>query len=104
MRHVCAALGAAFASQTDFGAVADEIVGRIVDELDYAREARDAAAFAGLYADGEDVAAPDVFPDYCSDRVLTLGRLPARYRSSRSGLEIRQKFRRDGQEHARSRK
>ena len=57
-------------SPTDFGGIADEIVGRIVDELDYEREARDAAAFKLRY--GADVHVPEVFQSYSTARVLTM--------------------------------
>ncbi|KAH8046388.1 hypothetical protein JL722_13716 [Aureococcus anophagefferens] len=57
-------------SPTDFGGIADEIVGRIVDELDYEREARDAAAFKLRY--GGDVHVPEVFQNYSTARVLTM--------------------------------
>ena len=64
-----------FNTETDFAAIADEIVGRIGDELDYAREAKDCEAFARLYKN-QDVCVPRVFQEFCGPRVLTLSYLP----------------------------
>ena len=49
VRSFVAMISQLFSTETDFAAIADEIVGRIGDELDYAREARDCEAFARLY-------------------------------------------------------
>ena len=75
VRSFVAMVSQLFNTETDFAAIADEIVGRIGDELDYAREARDCEAFARLYKN-QDVCVPRVFREFCGPRVLTLSYLP----------------------------
>jgi len=75
VRSFVAMVSQLFSTETDFAAIADEIVGRISDELDYAREARDCEAFARLYKN-QDVCVPRVFQEFCGPRVLTLSYLP----------------------------
>ena len=60
VRWIRAMVSQLFNTETDFAAIADEIVGRIGDELDYAREARDCEAFARLYKN-QGVRVPRVF-------------------------------------------
>ena len=48
VRSFVALISQLFNTETDFAAIADEIVGRIGDELDYAREASDCELFARL--------------------------------------------------------
>jgi hypothetical protein len=75
VRSFVAMVSQLFSTETDFAAIADEIVGRISDELDYAREASDCEAFAALYRN-EDVCVPKVYREFCGPRVLTLSYLP----------------------------
>ena len=75
VRSFVAMVSQLFRTETDFAAIADEIVGRIGDELDYAREASDCELFAHLYKN-EDVCVPRVFRQFCGPRVLTLSYLP----------------------------
>ena len=75
VRSFVAMVSQLFNTETDFAAIADEIVGRIGDELDYAREASDCEAFAALYRN-EDVCVPKVYREFCGPRVLTLSYLP----------------------------
>ena len=75
VRSFVAMVSQLFSTETDFAAIADEIVGRISDELDYAREASDCELFAHLYKN-EDVCVPKVYREFCGPRVLTLSYLP----------------------------
>ena len=75
VRSFVALISQLFSTETDFAAIADEIVGRIGDELDYAREASDCELFSRLYKN-EDVCVPKVYRDFCGPRVLTLSYLP----------------------------
>ena len=75
VRSFVAMVSQLFNTETDFAAIADEIVGRIGDELDYAREASDCEAFARLYKNA-DVCVPKVYREFCGPRVLTLSYLP----------------------------
>ena len=75
VRSFVAMISQLFNTETDFAAIADEIVGRIGDELDYAREASDCELFAHLYKN-EDVCVPKVYREFCGPRVLTLSYLP----------------------------
>lgn len=75
VRSFVAVVSHLWRAETDFAALADEIVGRIGEELDYIREARDAKTFATLYANA-DVTVPRVFDDFCGAKVLTLSYLP----------------------------
>ena len=75
VRSFVAMISQLFSTETDFAAIADEIVGRIGDELDYAREASDCELFARLYKNA-DVCVPKVYREFCGPRVLTLSYLP----------------------------
>ena len=75
VRSFVALISQLFSTETDFAAIADEIVGRISDELDYAREASDCELFARLYKNA-DVCVPKVYREFCGPRVLTLSYLP----------------------------
>lgn len=58
-------------ARSDLASIVDEVVGKIADELDYEREARDAERFRRLY--GHLARAPSVVWHLTSRRVLTLG-------------------------------
>ena len=75
VRSFVALISQLFSTETDFAAIADEIVGRISDELDYAREASDCELFSRLYKNA-DVCVPKVYREFCGPRVLTLSYLP----------------------------
>lgn len=50
----------------------DEITDRLREELDYAREAKHMALYAHILADKRFVAIPDLVPELCTDRLLTM--------------------------------
>lgn len=50
----------------------DEITDRLREELDYAREAKHMALYAHILADKTFVAIPDLVPELCTDRLLTM--------------------------------
>jgi len=52
-----------------------ELEERLHEEIDYINEANNIALFQKLLADDEEVEVPDVYPDYSSRRVLTMGYL-----------------------------
>lgn len=52
-------------------AVVDELRSRMLEELDYAREARMQAKFAEIVAGDPDLRVPRIFPDACGPTVLT---------------------------------
>ena len=56
----------------DIGAVTDEVAERIGEELDYGREMANQAEFADHYRGHPFARVPEVFPELCSDRVLTM--------------------------------
>lgn len=56
----------------------DELRARVIEELDYAREADNTELFHTLYAGDARVRIPGVVRDRCGSRVLTLDRLPGR--------------------------
>ncbi len=56
----------------DVRAVADEVAERIGEELDYGMERANQAEFAEHYRGHPFARVPEVFPEYCSDRVLTM--------------------------------
>jgi predicted unusual protein kinase regulating ubiquinone biosynthesis (AarF/ABC1/UbiB family) len=56
----------------DVRAVADEVAERIGEELDYAREMTNQVEFAEHYRGHPFARVPEVFPELCSDRVLTM--------------------------------
>ena len=88
VRSFVAMLSQLFSTETDFAAIADEIVGRISDELDYAREASDCELFAHLYKN-EDVCVPKVYREFCGPRVLTSPIYRARSSTSGAGPDPR---------------
>lgn len=49
-----------------------EITDRLREELDYAREAKHMALYAHILADKDFVAIPDLVPELCTDRLLTM--------------------------------
>lgn len=55
----------------DVRAIADEVAERIGEELDYATELANHAEFAEHYRGHPFARVPEVFPELCSDRVLT---------------------------------
>jgi len=77
-RYVAKALQQILGTRTDLALVTDEVVGRIIDELDYRREAVDAQRFAEIFcapgAGGAKsrIVVPKVFPHLSSEKVLTL--------------------------------
>ena len=56
----------------DVRAIADEISERIGEELDYATEMANQMEFADHYRGHPFARVPEVFPELCSDRVLTM--------------------------------
>lgn len=70
LRFVARAAGWLLGARTDVASVVDEVVGRIADELDYAREAVHAEKFARLY--GDVAVVPGVVWPLCGSKVLTL--------------------------------
>lgn len=62
---------ASLASAVDGRALVDELRQRLVEECDYAREARAQAAFARAFADDRDVTVPAVLADRSAATVLT---------------------------------
>jgi len=50
----------------------DEITDRLREELDYAREAKQMALYAHILADKAFVSIPDLVPELCTDRLLTM--------------------------------
>lgn len=57
--------------KTTWTGIIDEWAGRFFDELDYSREARNAVVFKEQMAALEGIKVPDVFPELCSQEVLT---------------------------------
>lgn len=55
----------------EVGPIVDELRSRIVEELDYAREARSQAAFHDLFRDHPFIRVPAAVPEYSTARVLT---------------------------------
>jgi len=53
-----------------------EIQDRLIEELDYYQEAVNIQAFGELYGDDPRIRIPKLYPEYCTDRVLTMDRLP----------------------------
>jgi len=53
--------------------IAKEIGERVREELDYEREAKHAALYAGTLADVDNVRVPEVYPDLSTKRLLSLG-------------------------------
>jgi len=55
--------------------VYQELEERLHEELDYVHEAKNIALFQQLFRDDPEVVIPQVYPDYCSRRVLTMSRV-----------------------------
>lgn len=64
-------ISVAIAPNLDPKEVADEVKDRVLEELDYRREATNQAKFAELWHDHPFVVIPKVFPEYCKTRVIT---------------------------------
>ena len=56
-------------------AVVHEFSRSVSRELDYGLEARNATRFAGNLANNENVVVPQIYPEYCTNRVLTMERI-----------------------------
>ena len=59
----------------DYTDVHRELEERLHEELDYLNEAKNIALFQRMFRDDPEVVIPQVYPDYCSRRVLTMSRL-----------------------------
>ncbi|HWC15238.1 MAG TPA: AarF/ABC1/UbiB kinase family protein [Actinomycetota bacterium] len=66
-----AKISVAIAPNLDPKEVAAEVKDRVLEELDYRREATNQARFAELWRDHPFVVIPKVFPEYCRTRVIT---------------------------------
>lgn len=64
-------LAVAIAPNIDPKDIANEVRERVLEELDYRREASNQAKFAELYAGHPFIVVPKVFPEYCRQRVIT---------------------------------
>ena len=64
-------LAVAIAPNIDPKEVATEVRERITEELDYRREASNQAHFAQLFNGHPFIVVPRIFPEYCTNRVLT---------------------------------
>jgi predicted unusual protein kinase regulating ubiquinone biosynthesis (AarF/ABC1/UbiB family) len=64
-------LAVAVAPNLDPKAVANEVKERVLEELDYRREATNQKKFAELYAGHPYIVVPEVYMDYCHTRVIT---------------------------------
>lgn len=64
-------LAVAIAPNLDPSEVANEIRERVLEELDYEREARNQARFAAIYRDHPYILIPGVYQDHCRTRVIT---------------------------------
>ncbi|HVF52538.1 MAG TPA: AarF/ABC1/UbiB kinase family protein [Actinomycetota bacterium] len=64
-------LSLAIAPNLDPKEIANEVKDRVLEELDYEREARNQARFASLYAEHPFIYVPKVFPEFCRTRVIT---------------------------------
>ena len=64
-------ISVAIAPNIDPKEVANEVRDRVLEELDYRREASNQAKFAELYRDHPFIVVPQVYPDYCRTRVIT---------------------------------
>ena len=63
-------LSVAIAPNVDPKEVANEVRDRVMEELDYRREAVNQAKFAELFADHPYIVVPKVYPEYCRTRVI----------------------------------
>lgn len=64
-------LAVAIAPNLDPREVAKEVKERVLEELDYRREAANQEQFAKLFRGHPFIYVPEVFPDYCRSRVIT---------------------------------
>jgi predicted unusual protein kinase regulating ubiquinone biosynthesis (AarF/ABC1/UbiB family) len=64
-------LSVAIAPNLDPREVTNEVRERVLEELDYRREAANQAKFAELFAGHPFIVVPQVYPDYCRTRVIT---------------------------------
>ncbi|CAN5675179.1 AarF/ABC1/UbiB kinase family protein [soil metagenome] len=64
-------LAVAIAPNLDPKEVADEVRERVLEELDYRREAANQQRFARLFAGHPFIVVPKVYPKYCRTRVIT---------------------------------
>ncbi|MDQ3964725.1 MAG: AarF/ABC1/UbiB kinase family protein [Actinomycetota bacterium] len=64
-------ISVAIAPNIDPGEVANEVRDRVMEELDYRREASNQERFAELYRDHPFIVVPKVYPEYCRTRVIT---------------------------------
>ena len=55
--------------------VYQELEERLHEELDYVNEAKNIALFQKMFGDDPEVLIPEVYPEYCSRRVLTMSRI-----------------------------
>jgi ubiquinone biosynthesis protein len=78
---------ARWAEQFDFVGLAQEFAETLRAELDYVREAENAARFAQLLADDAGVRIPRIFADRSTSRVLTLERFGGLKASDVAGLD-----------------
>jgi predicted unusual protein kinase regulating ubiquinone biosynthesis (AarF/ABC1/UbiB family) len=63
-------LSVAIAPNVDPKEVANEVRDRVMEELDYRREATNQAKFAELFAGHPYIVVPKVYPEYCRTRVI----------------------------------
>ncbi|NCG20452.1 MAG: phosphotransferase [Rhodobacterales bacterium] len=54
----------------------DEIRSRLEEELDYLQEAANIQEFTRIYGDDPDVRIPAIHPAFCTERILTMDRMP----------------------------
>ena len=64
-------LAVAIAPNLDPKEVTTEVRDRVLEELDYRREAKNQACFAELFNDHPFIVVPRVYPEYCRTRVIT---------------------------------
>ena len=64
-------LSVAIAPNVDPKEIANEVRDRVLEELDYRREATNQAKFAELFAGHPYIVVPKVYPEYCRTRVIT---------------------------------
>lgn len=60
------------APELDTRALMDELRDRFLDECDYRKEAAHQRAFRSFFDESEGVIVPEVYDEYCSERVLTM--------------------------------
>ncbi len=65
--------------KAEIDAIFEEIQDRLVEELDYYQEAANLQQFHDLYGDDPRVRIPRIYTEYCTDRVLTMDRLPGQH-------------------------